>query len=55
MPGPQRFDAAALQSFAQQLLLASGMAAGKAAAVADVLVVGDLLGHETHGLQLLPG
>ncbi len=55
MPGPQRFDAAALQSFAQQLLLASGMAAGKAAAVADVLVEGDLLGHETHGLQLLPG
>ncbi len=51
----QRFDAAALQSFAQQLLLASGLADDKAAAVADVLVEGDLLGHVTHGLQLLPG
>lgn len=55
MSALQRFDAAALQSFAERLLLASGMAAGKAAAVADVLVEGDLLGHETHGLQLLPG
>lgn len=51
----QRFDAAALQAFAERLLLASGMAPEKAAAVADVLVEGDLLGHVTHGLQLLPG
>jgi L-lactate dehydrogenase len=30
------------------------MERAKAAAVADVLVEGDLLGHTTHGLQLLP-
>lgn len=46
---------AALLSFAQALLEASGLAADRAATVADVLVEGDLLGHTTHGLALLPG
>lgn len=49
-----RFDAAALQEFARQLLQRSGMPADRAADVADILVEGDLLGHDTHGLQLLP-
>ena len=50
-----RFGAQALESFAQTLLTTSGMPDDKAAAVAAVLVEGDLLGHETHGLQLLSG
>ncbi len=44
-----------LLSFAQRLLEASGLAADRAATVAEVLVEGDLLGHTTHGLALLPG
>ncbi len=46
---------AVLLSFAQRLLEASGVAADRAATVADVLVEGDLLGHTTHGLAQLPG
>lgn len=53
-PTPLRFDTAALQNFAQLLLQAAGMAADRAGDVADILVEGDLLGHDTHGLQLLP-
>jgi L-lactate dehydrogenase len=48
------FDAAALQQFAQLLLRSKGMPANRAADVAEILVEGDLLGHDTHGLQLLP-
>lgn len=49
-----RYDAAALAGFATALFEASGMEPAKAAVVADVLVEGDLLGHDTHGLALLP-
>lgn len=49
-----RFTAADLTTFAGRLLQAAGMPAAKAGAVADILVDGDLLGHTTHGLQLLP-
>lgn len=49
----QRHSADALATFAQHLLLAAGMPADKAQAVAGVLVEGDLMGHTTHGLQLL--
>lgn len=49
-----RFDAAGLQELAEQLLRRAGMPADKARDVADILVEGDLLGHDTHGLQLLP-
>ena len=52
MPG--RPSAVAWTSFAAAALERAGMEAAKAAAVADVLVEGDLLGHTTHGLQLLP-
>jgi L-lactate dehydrogenase len=48
-----RFAAAALQAFAHDLLHKAGMDADKAQAVADILVEGDLMGHSTHGLQLL--
>ncbi|MFW7342118.1 Ldh family oxidoreductase [Pollutimonas sp. H1-120] len=50
---PQRYSAQALRDFSQGLLQAAGMAAAPAEAVADTLVEGDLLGHDTHGLALL--
>lgn len=45
--------AARLADFASTLLARAGMPADKALAVATVLVDGDLMGHTTHGLQLL--
>lgn len=45
--------AALLTDFACTLLVRAGMPADKAQAVATVLVEGDLMGHTTHGLQLL--
>lgn len=47
------FDAAALTQWAARLLEAKGVDGDKASAVAEVLVEGDLLGHDTHGLALL--
>jgi LDH2 family malate/lactate/ureidoglycolate dehydrogenase len=41
--------------YAQSLLTAAGLEPAKAAAVAEILVEGDLMGHNTHGLALLPG
>ncbi len=49
-----RFDSGALTAFAQALLEAATMPAERASDVASILVEGDLLGHDTHGLQLLP-
>ena len=43
----------ALLEFAQRLLACAGLNSEKAAAVAEILVEGDLLGHDTHGLALL--
>jgi LDH2 family malate/lactate/ureidoglycolate dehydrogenase len=48
-----RHPAASLRKFAVALLTRAGLAADKAAAVAEILVEGDLLGHTTHGLALL--
>jgi LDH2 family malate/lactate/ureidoglycolate dehydrogenase len=48
-----RFDAEALTDFAERLLTAAGLQAAIARDVAEVLVEGDLLGHDTHGLSLL--
>ena len=48
-----RYPAAALCGFARALLERGGLAADRAADVADILVEGDLMGHTTHGLQLL--
>lgn len=50
-----RYDAAALTRFAAQLLQHAGLAEAMAHTVADTLVQGDLLGHDTHGLALLAG
>jgi L-lactate dehydrogenase len=49
-----RPSAAVLTGFAATILERAGMEQAKATAVADVLVEGDLLGHTTHGLLLLP-
>ena len=49
-----RFTATALTALAADVLQRAGLGADKADAVADILVEGDLLGHTTHGLQLLP-
>ena len=49
-----RYDAAALRAYAADLLKAGGLDEDKAGTVAAVLVEGDLLGHDTHGLALLP-
>ena len=49
------FGEAALREYAAALLSASGLAAERAEVVAEVLVQGDMLGHTTHGLALLPG
>src|SRR4051812_39829805 len=49
-----RHSAAALTDFARMLLERAGVDAEKSRAVAEVLVEGDLLGHTTHGLALLP-
>jgi len=48
-----RYDAAALIGFAESLLTGAGMPQDRARDVADILVEADLLGHDTHGLQLL--
>ncbi|RYF29769.1 MAG: Ldh family oxidoreductase, partial [Comamonadaceae bacterium] len=50
-----RYRADALLDYTEALLQKAGLAASKAGAVARTLVEGDLLGHDTHGLALLPG
>ena len=45
----------ALQAFAVSLLQKAGLAAPRATIVAATLIEGDMLGHTTHGLALLPG
>jgi L-lactate dehydrogenase len=47
------YDAVELRVFAERLLEGAGLAAEKARAVAEVLVEADLLGHTTHGLDML--
>lgn len=49
----QRHAASDLIAFATALLRAAGLDLAKASAVAEILVEGDLLGHTTHGLNLL--
>jgi LDH2 family malate/lactate/ureidoglycolate dehydrogenase len=48
-----RYPASELTAYATALLRGAGLDQEKAATVADILVEGDLLGHTTHGLQLL--
>jgi L-lactate dehydrogenase len=54
MQSSPRYAASDLLAFARDLLVAVGMPGDKAQGVADILIEGDLLGHTTHGLQLLP-
>lgn len=49
----QRYSAQALIAYATDLLRAAGMEGALATVVAETLVEGDLLGHDTHGLALL--
>ncbi len=51
--GSPRYAAPALLDCARALLARAGVAAPIAADVAEVLLEGDLLGHDTHGLALL--
>ncbi len=48
-----RYAPQALHDFAQDLLTGAGLGRDIAAVVAEVLLEGDLLGHDTHGLALL--
>jgi L-lactate dehydrogenase len=48
-----RYEAEALRTFARHLLEKARLSADRARDVADILVEGDLMGHTTHGLQLL--
>src|SRR5687768_6986651 len=48
-----RYAAADLLTFATSLLTRGGLADERARVVANVLLEGDLLGHDTHGLDLL--
>ncbi|MET0312653.1 MAG: Ldh family oxidoreductase [Burkholderiaceae bacterium] len=49
-----RYAPEALAAYATSLLERAGLATPKARAVAEILVEGDLLGHDTHGLAQLP-
>jgi L-lactate dehydrogenase len=49
----ERYPASSLQAFATTLLERAGLGRERAAAVAEVLLEGDLLGHSTHGLAML--
>lgn len=47
------YEAVALRQFAEGLMLGAGFPKPAAACVAEILVEGDLMGHTTHGLQML--
>ncbi|MGH8731638.1 MAG: Ldh family oxidoreductase [Burkholderiales bacterium] len=53
MPNQTRYRADELVRFATALLDKAGLETDKSRVVAEILVEGDLLGHNTHGLQLL--
>ncbi|HSQ81798.1 MAG TPA: Ldh family oxidoreductase [Casimicrobiaceae bacterium] len=50
-----RYSPAALIAYGRELLVCAGMRSDIADDVASILVDGDLMGHTTHGLALLPG
>jgi len=49
-----RYSADELISFSKELLQHAGLAKDRASTVAETLLEGDLMGHTTHGLELLP-
>ncbi|MEQ9334337.1 Ldh family oxidoreductase [Thalassobaculum sp.] len=50
----ERYAADDLIAYAEALFAAAGLDADKAAVVAPLMVEADLMGHTTHGLQLVP-
>ena len=52
-PLPYRFAPAALEAFARAVLATTGAPREKVNAIADVLLEGELLGYQTHGLRRL--
>lgn len=50
---PYRYEASDLVTLATTLLQRSGLSPARASIVAKILVEADLIGHSTHGLQLL--
>jgi len=52
---PARYACAHLLEFAEALFRQAGMPQARAAIVAQYLVEADLMGHDTHGLNLAPG
>ncbi|WP_417519585.1 Ldh family oxidoreductase [Minwuia sp.] len=50
----ERYDAQALKVFAADLFSRAGMPADRSTVVAEMLVDADLMGHDTHGLNLAP-
>ena len=48
-----RYAAVGLTGFAEGLLTKIGMPVDRAGSISEILVEGDLLGHDTHGLHLL--
>jgi len=50
----KRYHVQELITFAYKLLTSAGLEADKAQVASSILVEGDLLGHTTHGLSLLP-
>lgn len=50
-----RYGAGDLLRFGEDLFAAAGMPRERAAVVAEFLVEADLMGHDTHGLNLAPG
>jgi len=53
MTNQPRYHYCDLLQFAQQMLERGGLESDKARVAAEVLLEGDLLGHTTHGLNLL--
>jgi LDH2 family malate/lactate/ureidoglycolate dehydrogenase len=53
--GSTRYDYSVLLNFAAGLGAKAGLPADRAHTQAEVLLEGDLMGHTTHGLALLPG
>ena len=49
------YSSVELVQWAKHLLVAAGLDSHMSLVVAQTLVEGDLLGHDTHGLALLPG
>lgn len=50
-----RYHAEDLRQFGAGLFAGAGMPADRAAVVGDLLVEADMMGHDTHGLNLAPG